>query len=437
MPVFNSLKSGRNFGPPGMVRYRWLVFAILSATYLLVYFHRQAPAVLAFDLMGSLGLNGAWLGFISSAYFYPYAVMQVPSGMLVQRWGSRIILCVSLCLAGAGSAVFAFSMGPATALLGRTMVGFGVAAVLVAILETISHWFKRRQFVGLVGLLLAVGGLGVFAGAGPLAHLDHALGWRGSFWVIAAVSFMLAVCQWVLVRDDPGQLGFPQAEDPPEDAPGPARIGIGRGMMMVLGNAGFWAPAIWGFLALGIFISLGGLWGGPFLMHVYGLSKVETGHVLSMLAVGMVLGSPLLAFMAELGAGSRKRLLVAASAVLTGLCALMVLIPASLPLWALYVWFGLMSLVSMAAAPLALTIARESVSGDVSAVATGLCNFFFLAGGAAMQPLAGWMLDASSGGAAYTADHFAWCFRLYLAVAAAALVAALLIKEPDSGGVAD
>lgn len=419
---------------PRPVAYRWLVFTVLSAIYLLVYFHRQAPAVLAVDLMRSLKLNGSWLGLTSAAYFYPYALMQIPAGLLVGKIGARAALAVSLALAGMGSMLFAFSTGPATALLGRALVGLGASAVLVGILEIVSRWFPRRHFTGMVGLLLAVGGLGVFVGAGPLAHLDDLLGWRGSFLTIAAISFGLVACLWFMVRDDPVTMGFPSADDTTAEVKASGKVDSRRALITVASDPRFWPPAIWGFFTLSIFTSMGCLWGGPYLTHVYGLSRVETGHVLSMLAVGMVVGSPTLSFLAERVLGSRKWMLVITSAVLVALCLVLVLAPAGLPRAAVYAWFGGMSLVSMAAAPLALTIARENVPGAVSALATGMCNFLFLVGGAVLQPLVGRLLDVHGGNAAYTAGYYVKSFEIYLVLAVLALGASLSIQETAQSG---
>lgn len=386
--------------------------------------------MLAVDLMHSLHISGAWLGVISAAYFYPYALMQVPAGPLVRRWGPRLVLGVSLGLACLGSLLFALANGAAAALWGRILVGLGVGAVLVSLLEIIAQWFTQSQFVNMVSLLLAVGGLGVYSGAAPLAYLDHLIGWRGSFLVIAAISGGLTACLWLLTRDTPVQMGFPPVERHPT-APAIQQSVIRRGGLgTMLGCPKFWPPAIWGFCALSIFASLGGLWGGPFLMHVHGFSKLETGHVLSMQAIGMVLGSPLLAYLSGRPWGSRRRVLVSTSALLVLLCSIMALAPERLPVAGLYLWFAGLGLATIAAAPLALTNARESVSPEVSALATGVCNFFFLIGGAVMQQVVGWALSTHGVTGAYTAAHFAWPLRLYWALSLAALVAALLVKEP-------
>ena len=414
----------------GPVRYRWLVFGSLAAVYFMVYFHRQAPAVLALDFMHDFKTSGASLGILTAAYFYPYALMQLPAGFISRVWGPRHSLAFFFFLAGLGSLLFSWASTFTEAVLSRALVGIGVAVVLVPILDLIARWFKRSEFVRMVGILLAMGGLGAYAGATPLVQLDEVLGWRGSFLVIGVGSLILAFLIWLLVRDTPQQMGFPPVDAPQEDTALNERIGALRALKMVVTNPGVWPPTIWIFLSLGIFISFGGLWGGPYLMHVYGLSKVQTGAILSMLAVGMILGSPAIAFVSEKVFHSCKKLLMGAGTVLILLMAVITFNPSGMSLLSLYVWFFTMSLSSMAVAPLAITNARERFPVSVAGIATGLINCFALLGGAVMQPALGWILDVHSrGGGVFDATHYTQAFWLYLCSASVAFIATLFIRE--------
>ncbi len=414
----------------GPVRYRWLVFGILAAVYFMVYFHRQAPAVLALDFTHDFKTSGASLGMLTAAYFYPYALMQLPAGFISRVWGPRHSLAFFFFLAGLGSLLFSWASTFIEAVLSRALVGIGVAVVLVPILDLIARWFKRSEFVRMVGILLAVGGLGAYAGATPLVELDAVLGWRGSFLVIGVGSLILAFLIWLLVRNTPQQMGFPPVEVQKEDTALKQGIGALRALKMVVTSPGFWPPTIWVFFSLGIFISFGGLWGGPYLMHVYGLSKVQAGAILSMLAVGMILGSPAIAFVSEKVFHSCKKLLIGAGTALVLLTAVITFNPSGMSLGSLYVWFFTMSLASMAVAPLAITNARERFPVSVAGIATGLINCFALLGGAVMQPALGWILDVSSRGeGVFYATHYTRAFWLYLCSAGVAFISTLFIRE--------
>ncbi|MBI9078790.1 MAG: MFS transporter [Pseudodesulfovibrio sp.] len=404
------------------IRRRWTIFAVVSFIYLLVYFHRQAPAVLALDLMRDLKLKGSSFGLLGAAYFFPYALLQLVAGPVTKTLGPRRTLCIFFGLAGIGAIGFSLATDLPMALGCRFLVGVGAAMVLVPVLEIVSAWFRREEFTTMVGLLIAVGGLGVYAGTAPLGQLDHVLGWRGSFMVVGGLSLCLVGCVWLVVRDRP-QRSDPKCLKPIKDRSGCALT------LKVLSSSAFWPPVIWAFLALGVFISFGGLWGGPWLMHVYGFDKIQTGHVLSMLALGMILGGPLLGFLAERVLKSRKKVLVLAALGLVALTVRTAFGNAMTPI-GLFVWFGLLGMTTMAAAPLSLTLVRNAFADDLAPTATGLANFFFLTGGALMQQAGGWLLETQGHTALTgTSEHYAPLFQAYFACAVAALVSALLTRE--------
>ena len=171
----------------------------------------------------------------------------------------------------------------------------------------------------MMGILMALGGVGAYTAAQPLAWLSLIVGWRGSFIIIGAATLVLAGLVWVLVRNRPEDKGLPPVADSLSDPLGGDTMTLGQGIKMVLGNPRFWAVAVWFFITPGIFFSLGGLWGGPYLMQVYGLSKTQAGGVLSMLAVGMIVGSPLVSWVSDKVLVSRKQTMIITG---VGLCVL-------------------------------------------------------------------------------------------------------------------
>ena len=153
------------------LRYRWLVFWLLAMGYILVYFHRLCAAVVADDMMQDLKTGGALLGLLGAAYFYPYALMQVPAGILSDSWGPRRTVTLFFLVACAGSLLLALAPTAGWAILGRTLVGTGVAMLFVPTLKILSHWFDKKEFATMTGLLVAMGGIGSLIATSPLAWL--------------------------------------------------------------------------------------------------------------------------------------------------------------------------------------------------------------------------------------------------------------------------
>ena len=125
--------------------YRWVIFWILAFGYVLVYFHRLCPAVVAIDMMKDLNAGGALTGFLSAAYFYPYALMQLPAGLLSDTWGPRKTITLFFIIAFAGSVILGFAPSVALAILGRTLVGIGIAMLFVATMKVLAEWFKKNR----------------------------------------------------------------------------------------------------------------------------------------------------------------------------------------------------------------------------------------------------------------------------------------------------
>ena len=410
--------------------YRWLVFALLALAYLLVYFHRTSPAVVALDMMSDLQAGAGLMGLLASAYFYPYAIMQLPAGLLSDSWGPRRTITVFFLLAGAASIFFGLAGSSGMAIAARVLVGLGVSMLFVPTIKVLTRWFRLGEFATMMGILMAVGGLGVLVAAGPLAYLSAALGWRGSFVVIGAVTLALAVAIWFLVRNTPEEMGLPPAEAPAAGGPPPQAIGLAQGMRMVVANPGFWAVAAWFFCTCGIFFSFVGLWGGPFLMNVHGLSKPQAGNVLNMAAVGMILGSPALSWLSDRVLRSRKKVLVLASAMVLALVLPLALAPSSFSLTALYVWVFLLSVFSSAIVVVGFTTAKELFPVSMAGTSTGLVNLFPFFGGAVMQPVLGLILEGQGKvNGVFSAAAYGKAFLVYVLAAAVALIASLLMKD--------
>ncbi|MFH1137316.1 MAG: MFS transporter [Pseudomonadota bacterium] len=423
----------RDQSPPRPVPYRWLIFALLAAGYLLVYFHRLSPAVVAVDMMRDLSAGGALMGLLGSAYFYPYALMQLPAGLLSDSWGPRKTITVSFVLAGGASIFFGLAPTASWAIVARVLVGLGVSMLFVPAMKALTSWFKRSEFAMMAGVLMAMGGLGVLTAAAPLAYASAVLGWRGSFVAIGVVTLVLAAALWFLVRNKPEDLGFPPVEEPLSKSGAGEAISLKSGITLVLRRRAFWPVAAWLFFTAGIFFTFGGLWGGPYLMHVFGLTKAQAGRILSMQALAMIVGSPLFSYLSD-RVHSRKKLLVADSLALIVVVAPLAFFPGALtPFW-LHVHCFLFGLTSSAIIPIGFTTAKELFPTSMAGTSVGLVNFFPFLGGALLQPLVGWMLQARGpAGGPFSAEAYGWAFWPIFVSSLLALGAALLATETFGG----
>jgi len=179
---------------------RWAIFAALAAAYFLVYFHRLSLSVVADTLVEEFATSAGVIGLLGSVYFYCYAVMQLPAGLLADSVGPRKTVAFSLMIAALGSVLFGFSPNLETAFIGRILVGFGAAMVFIPTMKILSQWFRPREFAFMAGILNAVGGVGVMAATWVLAVMTMHLGWRVSFEIIGGVTLVVVLANWLISR---------------------------------------------------------------------------------------------------------------------------------------------------------------------------------------------------------------------------------------------
>ena len=411
--------------------YRWVVFCLLAFGYLLVYFHRLCPAVVALDMQADVNTSGALLGFLAAAYFYPYALMQLPSGLLSDSWGPRKTITIFFAIAGVASIFLGMVESMGLAILARALVGLGVAMLFVPTMKVLTNWFRTDEFARMTGILMAVGGLGGYAASRPLAWLSDMLGWRGSFVAIGAATLVVAVAIWFLVRNTPEEMGLPSVNPTTQDNKGKAEaIGLAQGMKMVLSSLRFWLLATWFFFTFSIFFSFGGLWGGPYLIHVYGFSKAEAGNILGMLALGMIVGSPFLSWMSDKVFHSRKKVIVLSSIITVCVTIPLAFFPGGMNQPGLYLLCFLLGMFNSAVVVVAFTATKELFPVEIAGTSVGLVNLFPFLGGAVAPPILGAILEAQEKTAVgYSAEAYSKAFLLYFVAALIALAIACFITE--------
>lgn len=418
-----------------VLSYRFAIFSILALAYLLVYFHRLSLSVVADTLLKEFDTSASVMGLLGSIYFYCYAVMQLPAGLLSDSLGPRKTVTFFLLIASAGSILFGLSPNISIAFVGRILVGFGVSMAFIPTIKILSQWFRPNEFAFMAGILQAVGGVGVLAATWLLAIMTVTFGWRLSFELIGVCTLIIVVLNWVIVRDKPEDKGWPSIlEIDNKESGGTARIQsipLWEGVRRVVSEKHFWPVAIWFFFDCGIFFGFGALWSGPYLMHAYGMPREETGKILSMLAWGMIVGGPMVGFFSDKILKSRKKPFVICSMVLVNVILLMYIFPAGFSKLSLYILFFALSVCSSAIVVIAFTTTKEMFPVEIAGTSVGMVNLFPFLGGAVFMPLLGRVLDAYPKTATngYALEGYSAILLVLLFSAMAAFICTLFMKE--------
>lgn len=373
-----------------MVRYRFWIFAAISAAYLVSYFHRSAPAVVGPEIIKDLGLAPAALGFMGAMYSWAYAAAMLPAGILADTWGPRKTVSVFVFVAAIGGFLFGLAPGLDMMAAGRFLVGFGVGFVYVPAVRIMADWYKPDELATYSGILLAIGNIGALISAAPLVSLMAAIGWRNSFHVVGAFTLVAAIMAYFVIRNKPTELGFPTPRDlmglPP--APPAPKVSLGEALKAVFGNKQFYLLGMLLFSYYGTFMGVGSLWAGPYLQNVYGLSKQAAGAIIMMFPLGMVFGCPLSGYFSDKILRSRKKVLLWGCAAHTLSYIPLVFFTEQMSVMALYLlffWYGL----SGGAFVSCFACAKETCEPRFAGTAVGALNIFIFVGGAFYQHLMG------------------------------------------------
>jgi predicted MFS family arabinose efflux permease len=400
-------------------RTRWVVCAITPLV-ILSQFFRSSNAVIAPGLMSDLDLSAEDIGLLSSAFFFVFAAMQIPLGVLLDRFGARLILSALVLLAVAGSLCFAAAETLSGLIAGRLLIGIGCAGLMVGSLVILSRWYEPARFAGAMATLFAFANAGSLAATLPLAAAVTAWGWRATFVGLAAVSALLAGFFFLAVRDAP-------SDHPYHDRQPESLLQVARGLKKIFRSRDL--CLVFPMVAVGYasFISIVGLWGGPYLHEVYGLESIASGNVLSLMALSMIAGT--LAY-GRLGRrfSSRRTLATAGGGISALFLALLALDPGG-PLWqttallCLFSFSGAYSLVVMAHG---LALFPDELAGR----GTTALNTALMGGAAIIQAVTGRIVESfpDRHGQAATMAYAA-----LFAILAGLTVAALFIyrRAPD------
>mgnify|MGYP001816204318 FL=1 len=248
---------------------------------------------------------------------------------------------------------------------------------------------------------------------------------------------LLVALVWLAVRDRPADKGWPGIDEIDGDgttgqaSSGQGGITLMQGARQVVSTPHFWPLAIWLFLDCGIFFGFGALWGGPYMMHVYGMRRDAAGALLSMIAWGMIVGSPLLGFLSDRVLKSRKKPFLICTGLLVALLLFLVLNPDGLSRGALAGFFFLFSICASAIVVIGFTATKELFPVQIAGTSVGTVNLFPFLGGAVFMPLLGRVLDAfpRTDAGTYSLEAYRMLLVVLLASAVLALVCTFFIKE--------
>lgn len=409
--------------------YPWLVWGLAALFYCYGFFHRVAPSVMVDELMTDFAVNAAVLGNLSAFYFYAYASLQLPIGVMVDHWGARRMLVGAALLCGLGSLIFAKADSLTMAYVGRLLIGAGAGFTWVGTLKLASQWLPPKRFALVTGMTLMSGMIGAVAGQAPLAAAVAAFGWRGTLSAAAFVAFGIAVLIWLIVRDKPSSV---------QKEVGTQTAGLLHGLKLTMKNPQSWYAAVYGGTMTACILAFAGLWGVPYLMQVYGLERLAAAASTSLMLIGWGIGAPLAGWVSDHLGTRRLPMLISALSVLI-ILSIYIYVP-DLPLEVTRTLLFLHGIFN-GGMIVCFAAAREHNRPETAGASLGFVNTMVMASGAIFQPLIGWLLDVNwdgvinAGNRVYSPEAYKMAFLSLVACSVVAVVMAVLLRESHGRNV--
>lgn len=379
---------------------------------------RVAPSVMVEELMRDFAVGAGVLGHLSAAYFYGYAGMQIPVGLLLDRFGPRRLIAASALVCAGGCVLFATGSSLAMVTAGRFLIGASAAFSLVGSMAIAGQWFPVHRFAIFSGLAMAMGMAGGVFGQAPLRFAIEASDWRTTMLLLAAGGVILSAAAWATVRDrwrGTGGIAI-------------ALSGLGtvvrhrQTQLIALTGLGTSAPLL----------AFAGLWGVPFLETAYGMSRASAAGLTSVFFVGWGIGAPLFGWLSDRIGRRRRPLLIALALKTVALAALIYI--SGLPLVALIALSFLVGFFGSAQI-LCFALVKENHNLALSGTAIGFLNGIVTGAGALFQPLVGILLDlawtgeVASGARVYHAEAYRLAFGSLIACCIGGLLCLLAVRE--------
>ncbi|MBS27782.1 MAG: MFS transporter [Alphaproteobacteria bacterium] len=272
---------------PPAIRLFALIFLPFATGYFFSYLYRTVNAVIGPDLAVEMALTPGQLGLLTSAYFITFAAAQIPVGLYLDSHGPRRVVTVLLLIAALGAFLFSIGEGMWSLLIGRALIGLGVAACLMGSFKAMVEWFPKGKLPLMNGLIVAFGGLGAIFATAPTEALVSEVGWRSGFIALALATLLVAAAIWFL---------SPERERSGASETVAMRFG---GLMTVFRSGLFWRIAPLAALSQGSFLAIQTLWAGPWLRDIAGLDSRTVSFTLLAGAAGFVAGNLIIGFAAE------------------------------------------------------------------------------------------------------------------------------------------
>jgi MFS family permease len=409
--------------------YPWLIVSCGMLFYCFNYFLRVSPSVMQSNLTQAFHITATQFGALAGFYYWAYTPMQVPAGMIYDKFGVRFVLCAACLISVVGLSIFIAADGYATASAGRLLIGLGCAFAYIGTLKLASIWLPSNRFATVAGLATAIGMVSGALSQKYLTHVVEAIGYQDALRTALIAGVVLSAIILLLVRNRPKSA--PHEADIMKT---PINIGQLLGALRFIAtNRQMWLIGIIGcllYLPSSVFLDL---WGIPYLKAVHQLTQAQAVAISGNTFYGWIISGPIIGMISD---KIKRRVL---PLTFTGFFAALLLclvfyVPGIPVAWLSTIFF--MIGFCCGAHPLCFALGKESNPIQISGTSVAVTNMLIMIGGVIFQPVVGKLLDFHTSGALgadglpiYTAGDYTFALSVVPVGVALGIFLSLFLKE--------
>lgn len=377
----HSYASKRNF-------IAWFIWGLAAAYFFSDYLARVSPGVMSHSLQMDFHASAAGLGLLSSFFYYPYILMQIPVGLMVDRYSIRRLLTTMALITAIGCYVFGVAPNLWVAALGRALIGFSAAFAMVSALKLAATWFPAERLGLLAGLTQALGMWGAAFGEAPVSFVMEQVGWRHTMYYMALMFLLLSILILKFVQDSPidKKSSLAHRTIKPQK--------IKKSLSIILSNPQTWIAALYAGFIFAPTAVLAEFWGPSYLQYGRGLSQHAAAFANGLIFIGWGVGGPIAGWLSD-KMGMRKPLMYFSAISGTALLFAIFYLPhlSQLTIFVLFFIYGATNIGVVIAYAVATEINPKKTVGASIAFA----NMGSIMIGAILQPIFGKVIEVSLG----------------------------------------
>ncbi len=367
--------------------YPWFIVVCGMFFYCYNYFLRVSPSVMHNELTQAFHITATQFGTLAVFYYWAYTPMQVPAGMIYDKFGVRFVLCVACLMAVAGLSVFISANNFALAGVGRFMIGLGCAFAYIGTLKLASIWLPSNRFATVAGLTTAIGMTSGALSQKYLTKIVETIGYQQALHTAVIVGIVLSIMILLLVRNRPKN-GALLADNEMQT---PMNIKqLMSALRMIFTSPQMWLIGIIGcllYLPSSVFLDL---WGIPYLKAVYGLTADQAATIQNYTFYGWIISGPIIGWFSD--KIRRRRMPLTVTGFFAALLLCVVFYVPGIKVSQLYLIFFIIGF-CCGAHPLCFALGKENNPIQISGTAVAVTNMLIMMGGVVFQPVVGMLLD--------------------------------------------